>query len=171
MKKGCIVVVLLIFLLSGVSMFLMGYTMDKGQYYTNIQPSSYFFSNPNVLDFDKKVTIDKGVIIIPMLNDREISLGRLANTGSMRPALSDTSRVLLIKPLSESELHVGDIVSIKYTSEGNLIHRIIKIEKINGVTTYITKGDNNDIDDVSANAFNHPVTFSDIDGKVVGVLY
>lgn len=98
-----------------------------------------------------------------------IQLGRnfdwmqAAATGSMRPALSDGSTAIIVKP-QPSELGVGDIIIFKCDSK-DIIHRIVRIQN----DTYITKGDNNDIDD--SKAFGCNTHFADIESQVIGVLY
>ena len=70
---------------------------------------------------------------------------------SMLPTLYSGDLVIVHKPAPQ-DIHVGDII-VYHSLEGRLvIHRVVKIDKtvINGKTVYryITKGDNNAVNDV-----------------------
>lgn len=83
----------------------------------------------------------------------------LISTDSMKPELN-IDDVIIIKRIEESDLKVGDIVTFK--KNGKVItHRIIKISNEDDITTYITKGDNNNIAD------EEKLTIEDIEGKEI----
>lgn len=147
-----------------ISSFIMGYNfkIEKGndfqsQCYTDLQPPRYF-STQRVMpvttnDLQQKLTIN--------YLGENLFTSQSAGTGSMRPAISDGSILIMIKPEKEN-IKVGDIISINRGSpDNNLLHRVIEIKD----GKYITKGDNNNIKD------KEEWSFEQINGKVVGVLY
>lgn len=86
-------------------------------------------------------------------------------TNSMEPELKKDD-VIIIKKCKEEDLKVGDIVTFK--KEGEVItHRIVEIDKVgNTEIQYITKGDNNNIED------DEYITYKDIEGiKVLRIPY
>lgn len=64
----------------------------------------------------------------------------------------------VVKEVNTKELKVGDVIAFR---QGDIVitHRIKEIKTENGVTKYITKGDNNNVQDVS------PVYENMIEGK------
>ena len=97
---------------------------------------------------------------IEVYNDRIIirienaSIGSYAPTGSMRPILDKDSNGIRIVPKSENDIHIGDIISfenssLEKTSEKSelIIHRVIEKGIDEDGVYFITKGDNNNIND------------------------
>lgn len=125
--------------------------------YTNLQPEEYFTGIPLAI-----VGSGKGTFNIQMQKDlRKIYTEQTAGTGSMRPLMGKANILIYIIPKKE-EIYVGDIIIFtNKIYKKKIVHRVIKIE--NG--TYITKGDNNAIED------NYKVNFEDIKGKIIGVLW
>ncbi len=69
-------------------------------------------------------------------------------SGSMEPAL-DVGDVAVVLKLAEdemNELQIGDILVFEHTNKV-VVHRIVKIEEIDGEIKYTTKGDNNYTED------------------------
>ena len=78
-------------------------------------------------------------------------------SGSMQDAIN-VNDIVVTKEVDRQLLKEGDIIAFK--KEGIITtHRISKIEEENGENIYITKGDNNNIED------KDPVYFSEIEGK------
>ena len=71
--------------------------------------------------------------------------------------------VVVSKKVNSSELNIGDIISFESNQEV-VTHRIIGVEKTGKDSIYITKGDNNEIEDLKK------VSYNQIKGKVVKVL-
>ncbi|MGY5852328.1 MAG: signal peptidase I [Candidatus Thorarchaeota archaeon] len=64
---------------------------------------------------------------------------------SMLPTL-EVGDLLVLQGRAESQIHVGDIIVFNdtdWTTTNPVVHRVISIEEIDGVTHFITKGDNN----------------------------
>lgn len=86
----------------------------------------------------------------------------LISTSSMEPTLNEED-IIIIKKCKEEELEKGDIITYKI-DDGNIItHRIIDIldEEDCGEKQYVTKGDNNNIED------SEHILFSEIEGKMI----
>ncbi len=86
------------------------------------------------------------------------------DTNSMDPLLDVGANGIEIRPDSEADIHVGDVISYK-SENGVVIHRVIGIEKDEEGIYYILKGDNNPIAD------KDKVRFSDVQGILVAVVY
>lgn len=126
---------------------------------STLQPSRYFQGpvSPVIENKARRVLeIEYG--------SKDLYIFQASNTGSMRPSISDYSTLILITP-EQKDIQIGDIISVKRQGKDDLLHRVINITKIDGETTYTTKGDNN------AQQDKQTWKFEDINGKVVGVLY
>ncbi len=91
------------------------------------------------------------------------SLSRYAPTGSMKPVLDEHSNGIRIKPNSEGEIHIGDIISFRKDSY-LIVHRVVDKGEDEQGFYFITKGDNNDIVDGK-------IRFKDIEYVTIGVIW
>ena len=80
-------------------------------------------------------------------------------SGSMSPQIEKGDAVLVQKVKDKDDIKVGDIIVFNMRNITS-VHRLIDIEKRNGTTYYITKGDANNAED------NINLTMKDIKGKV-----
>ena len=83
---------------------------------------------------------------------------------SMAPTF-DQDDLIIIKKCDSSTLEVGDIVTFHAIIDNQYAlntHRIISINEVNGLNSYTTKGDNNELAD------QHVIADGDIVGKYVG---
>lgn len=83
----------------------------------------------------------------------------IITTTSMEPELKKDD-VIIIKKAKEDKIRTDDIVTFKKGGE-TITHRVIQIEDTENGKLYITKGDNNNVQDEKA------LQFEDIEGKVV----
>ncbi len=85
----------------------------------------------------------------------------MIDTTSMEPTLNKND-VIIIKKCKEENLKKGDIITYKINGE-IITHRIVEIvqEEITGTNQYITKGDNNNVED------EYYILFSEIEGKMI----
>ena len=83
----------------------------------------------------------------------------LISTESMEPELKKGDAII-IKKVAEDQLRVNDIVTFKINGE-IITHRIVRIDEVNSEKFYITKGDNNNVED------SDELRFSDIEGKQI----
>lgn len=83
----------------------------------------------------------------------------LISTESMEPELKKGDAII-IKKVSEDQLRVNDIITFKINGE-IITHRIVRIDDVNSEKFYITKGDNNNVED------SDELRFSDIEGKQI----
>lgn len=84
-------------------------------------------------------------------------------TDSMKPAFS-SGDLIIIKKCDPDTLEVGDIITFHTIIENQYAlntHRIKEITEENGIKNYVTKGDNNALEDT------HIITGADIAGKYV----
>ncbi|MEM2933140.1 MAG: hypothetical protein QXK80_00135 [Candidatus Pacearchaeota archaeon] len=99
-----------------------------------------FFDKPSPANWiqEDKIIIypDRIVILIP-----NATLSRYANTKSMDPVFDFTANGIEIKPQSQQDIHVGDIITYKKGSE-LIVHRVIQIGIDEQGWFCITKGDN-----------------------------
>lgn len=82
---------------------------------------------------------------------------------SMEPTIYKGD-LLIVQKRAQEDIHLSEIVVYQDTSyhpEGPIVHRIVKIEEIDGVTYYTTKGDNNSGEDPGER------TYEEIVGVVV----
>lgn len=82
----------------------------------------------------------------------------IITTDSMKPHIN-SGDVIIISKVSEKNLKVGDVITFKKDEEV-ITHRIIKINK-SEENDYITKGDNNNIEDQKS------ISYKDIEGRKV----
>ena len=84
-------------------------------------------------------------------------------TDSMKPTFS-SGDLIIIKKCDPDTLEVGDIITFHTIIENQYAlntHRIKEITEENGIKNYVTKGDNNALEDT------HIITGADIAGKYV----
>ena len=79
---------------------------------------------------------------------------------SMTPKINKGDAVIIHKVKSPKELKTGQVIAFRLKDK-TIVHRLVKIEKVNGKTYYRTKGDANNSND------NINLTFDNIRGKVV----
>lgn len=79
---------------------------------------------------------------------------------SMKPTIN-IGDVIITKPCKEEELNADDIITFSKNNEITNTHRIIKIIDEDGKKSFITKGDNNELQD------EKEVKFDEIQGKVI----
>jgi signal peptidase I len=119
---------------------------------TNVSPSDI------ILERDIEILGDRVLI-----NIKGASLSRYEDTGSMKPVLDKGSNGIRIVPESEKYINVGDIVT--FSENGYLIvHRVIEKGVDEQGVYFVTKGDNNLINDGK-------IRFEDIEYVTVGVIW
>jgi hypothetical protein len=91
------------------------------------------------------------------------SLSRYASSESMIPLFDDGANGVGIKPNSEDELRVGDVITFRQ-GDDLIVHRIIEKGIDNEGYFFITKGDNNNLPD-------EKIRFSQIDSVLVVLIY
>jgi signal peptidase I len=100
------------------------------------------------------------------LNINDAGWWYMVESNSMDPLLDEGATILAVKPTSEEDIAVGDIVVFKSaTSPNHVVHRVIDTNSDENGIYYITKGDNNPREDTIKLRFN------DIVAIVVGILY
>ena len=178
MNKTDLIVIIFLF----IAFFLLGFIMQsfrydsylekrftanqsylQSRYYTHLQPSPYFVASSIITE-----NHDLNYIKIDM-RDKNFDTFQVSDTGSMRKNVGDNNIIIAIKPKIE-DIHVGDMIVFYCNKENpSVLHRIIEIEKIQNKTYYLTKGDNNELNDLIG--FGCKPDFNQLKWKIVGVLY
>jgi hypothetical protein len=118
----------------------------------NSSPSDF------IEDDDILVYPDRIVILVS-----GASISKYAPTGSMLPLLDQGSNGIRIRPTTEENINVGDLIT--YKKDGKLIiHRVIEKGVDDLGIYFIPKGDNNNVSDGK-------IRFSDIEFVTVGLIY
>ena len=89
---------------------------------------------------------------------------RFVDSNSMDPTIDSGANGLEIKPLSTTDINVGDIISYKLGND-IIVHRVIEIGIDSRGWYAVAKGDNN------AEKDPFKIRFNDVHGIVVGVIY
>ena len=69
------------------------------------------------------------------------------DTHSLNNQFNTYDIIMLKKANDASDIKLFDVIAYKNDKGINVIHRIVKVEEINGVITYTTRGDSNNADD------------------------
>ncbi len=109
---------------------------------------------------EKQIHVYENAIVIDV---EDASLSSYALTGSMKPVFDENSNGIRIKPENPEEIKLGDIISYEKDNE-LIVHRVIEKGEDSEGTYFITKGDNNNVDDGK-------IRFSQIKYVTIGVLY
>ncbi len=154
----------MIFLLGFLSANILGYYLVYGTELPVLKDFGFSSSvnNPAPFDFVKENNIE----VYPnkvVINVKGASISRYAASGSMRPVLDKDSNGIRIKPESENDIHIGDIIT--FEQDNNLIvHRVISIGTDSEGFYFITRGDNNPVNDGK-------VRFKDIKYLTIALIY
>lgn len=148
--------IVLIFFLLFLNIFLL---------FSNPRISGLFILEPSVNaphDFisEDQIKVYDDKIILEIEN---YSLSKYSFTKSMLPIFDSGANGVGIKPKSPEDLNVGDIITFR--QDGNLIvHRIIEKGIDEQGWYFITKGDNNNLDDGK-------IRFHEVDSVLVALIY
>lgn len=99
-----------------------------------------------------------------VLDIKNAEWSEFTNTHSMEPLLGVSVNGLEIKPRTEAEVNIGDVVAYN-SSIGAIIHRVVKKGADEEGVYFILKGDNNEREDIGK------VRFKDIERVLIGVIY
>ena len=149
-----ILIVMLVFLVGFMSAYFVNYYSTGFTYFNgSVRAPSDFVDNKNILVYPDKVIIE--------LEGARVS--SYAPTGSMVPVLDVGANGISVKPHSEEEIQVGDIIS--FWREGDLIvHRVVEKETDEQGIYFVTKGDNSFVSDGK-------VRFGDVEHRLIGLIY
>lgn len=151
---------MIVFALGFISCVLLVYGLNIGKEIPKALGLSQETSAPGDWIKENMIHVYENAIVIDL---DKASLSSYAATGSMKPVLDENSNGIRIVPENENQLKMGDIVT--YERENELIvHRIIETGEDSLGKYYITKGDNNSVNDGK-------VRFSEIKYVTIGILY
>ena len=128
----------------------------------NISYANFNFDKPSPKDRikERQIVVLEDRIIIFLKN---ASLSRYAATKSMDPVIDVNANGIEIKPKTEKDIAVGDIIAFERNNK-LIVHRVIEIGYDNEGWYCITKGDNALFDDGK-------IRFDEIKYITVGILY
>lgn len=141
--------------------FLAGF-LSHGLYTHFLEgPTDLPGPHPHLQEDQVELQHDQVILHVP-----QAQFASFTPTHSMDPVLDSDAHALEINPTTESDIHIGDIISYNSTyTDGTLIHRVINIQKDEQGTYYTLKGDNNPEPDPGK------VRFSQIQRILVAILY
>jgi len=158
MAKSHILIGLVLFLLGFSIALLLNYNFNfekpflLGEGKGAISPSDYLSENEIFVYPDKVVLMISGATI-----------SNYESSGSMKPVLDKGTNGIRVKPLSEQDVKVGQIISFRYNGD-LIVHRVIEKGVDENGIYFITKGDN-------SNFADGKIRFSDIEYITVGLIY
>ncbi|MBU4502137.1 MAG: hypothetical protein KKA79_06070 [Nanoarchaeota archaeon] len=160
----------LIFLAVIVGFFLFGWYSNNYYYKLSADLSSSPYGLWNTEKYSPKGRIKDNQLLVydsmVVLNVSKVEWSKYTDTNSMDPVLDETSNGLTIRPETEEDISVGDIISYSPSwTEGILPHRVVDIGEDEEGRYYIVKGDN------SRTADPEKVRFNQIEGILIGVIY
>ena len=166
---GRLGLLMLLFGFLAAGMFI-GSILPKAVYAGYEKPFSfrYLFASPDVdSPYDhipeSSIHVFQDRIVLDIKN---ASWASFTDTNSMDPFIDAGANSIEIKPKSEHDIHIGDVISFKTEyADGIIIHRVVDIGEDNQGRYFITKGDNNPEIDPGKRRFE------DIQGIVVAVVY
>ena len=151
----------IVFLFGFLSANLMSYFLVYGLE----NPFSNGFSNDSnhsphdsIKESQIEILDDKVIIHIA-----DATMSRYAATGSMKPTFDENANGIRIVPKSEDDIEIGDIISFK-EGDSLIVHRVIEKGTDDNGVYFITKGDNNTLNDGK-------VRFKDIKYITIGILW
>ena len=77
----------------------------------------------------------------------------IITTNSMEPSIS-SGDVVIVKKYDEKQIKVGDIITYKQKEE-LITHRVVDIKENEHERRFITKGDNNNVEDTEGTNYNN----------------
>ncbi len=112
---------------------------------------------------EEQVDVSESAVTIRIA---DASLGRFEDSGSMGPFMGGRASALLIKPHSESDLAVGDVIAYESEKAGGLVsHRIVRMSSDEKGWYALAKGDNAPSIDPGK------IRFGQVRYVIVGILY
>ena len=83
----------------------------------------------------------------------------IVSSGSMEPFLNIGDIILVDKIEDVNDIKVEDIITFSQGDGKDVTHRVIEIKEVNGIKSFVTKGDNNNSQD------SNEVKFENIRGR------
>ncbi len=158
-KKIVLISVLLI-----ISLILLVLSISSF-YDINLDQNTFFggvdIASPSDWISEDQIKVYEDKVILELSG---ASWATFTDTNSMDPFLDQGSNAIEMKPESEDQIKVGDIISYHY-EDIIVIHRVIEIDIDEEGLFYRVKGDNNSFKDPNK------VRFDDVTGVLVAIVY
>ncbi len=150
--------------------FLIGFILAGFIFNLNLTNSIempfYKFKSDSLIKTPHDLVKEDQIEVYPdkiVLNIGNASISKYASTGSMVPILNEYSNGIRIVPYSEDDIEIGDIITFE-RDDYLIVHRVIEIGNDENGKYFITKGDNNSVDDGK-------IRFSQIKYITIGVIW
>jgi signal peptidase I len=159
MNKFNYLVLILVILILAMNLFFIVKVLNEGRI------SGFVFSernedSPSDVISDDNITANTSSVTFFVDNPL---LVKYSDSGSMLPFIDKDSTGVFVKPDSEDKINAGDVITFR--KDGKIIvHRIVEKGQDDNGVYFITKGDNNNIED-------ERIRFEDIDSMLVAVIY
>lgn len=92
-------------------------------------------------------TLIIGIVLVALVTNYMGYKTYIVRSGSMEPAIHTAAVAIVNENKSFYDIEIGDIVAFKLQTGELVTHRTIEETKIDGITYFMTKGDNNDMAD------------------------
>ena len=92
-------------------------------------------------------TLIIGIVLVALVTNYMGYKTYIVRSGSMEPAIHTAAVAIVNENKSFYDIEIGDIVAFKLQTGELVTHRAIEETKIDGITYFMTKGDNNDMAD------------------------
>ncbi len=128
---------------------VLGRVVDTGNY----SGPSNFLNDSDILVYPDKIVI----------KIENVQISNYDSSNSMEPFIGKGANGIVVKPGSEKDVNVGDVITFR-RGDKLIVHRVIEKGIDTGGVYFITKGDNSDFVDGK-------VRFNEIEHKLAGILY
>jgi signal peptidase I len=130
-----------------------------GSFITGLVTDGNFLSSSNFIDTEDIIVYDDRIVI----KVSNVSISNYDDSGSMLPIINKDANGIKVKPSSPDQIGVGDIITYRSNHE-RIVHRVVEKGIDEKGIYFITKGDNNPVND-------NKVRFSQIEEITIGILY
>ena len=146
-----------------IGLFSSSNTIENISGYFLFSEDSIEINSPHDRIKEEQIKVYESLIILNVNNSELVSL---ENTNSMDPLIDEESNIIQIKPESEEDIHIGDLVSYEdIFTKKVILHRVVDIRADSLGKFFILKGDNVNSTDLIK------VRFEQIKGIVVAIVY
>lgn len=165
--KAILIVLNVLLIISMFSLGFLSYPLAE-EYFSkqSESPFSWLYLTGKTISSPSNFIEKEKILVYPekvVINIPGATISSYQDTGSMEPVLDSNSNGIRVKPYSEEQIQVGDIITFK--KNGILIvHRVIEKGIDSQGLYFITKGDNNNFNDGK-------IRFRDIEYITIGILY
>ncbi|MBD3259789.1 signal peptidase I [Candidatus Woesearchaeota archaeon] len=152
----------------GFELYRFNSQTEQADQIADLRPNPVLLSGrelPSPSDWikEEQITVLKDRVVIHLDNP---AWARFADTNSMDPLIDIGAHGIELKPQKPEQINVGDVIAYQTEDfEGVVVHRVREIGTDEQGHYFITKGDNNNVDD------GIRIRFEQIKGVLVAVIW